>query len=191
VQLREIGAEFRGQDFATSLYFSLLAGNLGRKVSARLLPLPFSLHCREISPNRPRNRRNCPYFAIVSMKPRAEKTLLSNDNAFYRPFSPGAQERCDFCKPRWRIIGDHKPKTLRTRLDFPVFSLVRSDEQASCCCSFNGNAIVVTVKDWASRQEQESREIRESLETLELVDSICRARDRDPCTCRPVSLIAA
>jgi hypothetical protein len=40
VQLREIGAEFRGQDFATSLYFSLLAGNLGRKVSARLLPLP-------------------------------------------------------------------------------------------------------------------------------------------------------
>src|SRR4051812_17498726 len=51
VQLREIGAEFRGQDSANSLYFSLLAGNLGRKVSARLLPLPFSLHCREISPN--------------------------------------------------------------------------------------------------------------------------------------------
>ena len=86
MQLREIGAEFGEQDFAKSLYFSLIAGNLGRKVSATLLPLPFSLHCREFSPNRPRNRRNCPYFAIVSIKPERRKRSRGNDNAFYRRF---------------------------------------------------------------------------------------------------------
>src|SRR6185369_6398637 len=52
---------------------------LGRKIlnlQTRVrfpVALPFSLHCREISPNRPRNRRNCPYLAIVSMKPERRK----------------------------------------------------------------------------------------------------------------------
>jgi hypothetical protein len=119
VQLREIGAEFRGQDFANSLYFSLLAGNLGRKVSAKLLPLPFSLHCREISPNRPRNRRNRPYFAIVSMKPRAEKTLLSNDNAFYCPFSPGARRGATFVN----LVGELLAITNRRLCELDLTSL--------------------------------------------------------------------
>ena len=82
----------------------------------------------------PTKQKELPVLCDSFYETRAEKTLLSNDNAFYRPFSPGAQERSEFCKPTWRIIGDHKPKSLRTRLDFPVFSVVRSDE--SC----GGNA---------------------------------------------------
>jgi len=63
----------------------------------RILPsLPFSLASREISPNRPRNKRNCPYFAITSLKDRAEKTALPNDKAFYSGFSPGLEDRSDF-----------------------------------------------------------------------------------------------
>jgi hypothetical protein len=40
LQLREIGAESGCQNVANSLYFSLLAANLGERVSARLLSLP-------------------------------------------------------------------------------------------------------------------------------------------------------
>src|SRR5258708_1704664 len=74
---------------------------LRRQISAarqvRLLyPLPFSFGCREISLNHPQNRRNCPYFVKISLKVQAEKTVLSNNKAFYRAFSPEPGERSDF-----------------------------------------------------------------------------------------------
>jgi hypothetical protein len=46
--------------------------------------------------NHPQNRRNCPYFVKISLKVQAEKTVLSNNKAFYRAFSPEPGERSDF-----------------------------------------------------------------------------------------------
>ena len=83
----------------------------------------------------PTKQKELPVLCDSFYETRAEKTLLSNDNAFYRPFSPGAQERSEFCKPTWRIIGDHKPKSLRTGLDFPVVVVpIRATAWLCGCC---------------------------------------------------------
>ena len=74
LELREIEAESGGQNVANSLYFSLLAANLGERLAPDC-SLYHSVSAAEKFPlNRRRNIRNRPYFAIVSLKARAEKT---------------------------------------------------------------------------------------------------------------------